>query len=94
MIRYDSSIGGHDMLKKITAVFMTVLTAFAALTGCSFDPGKEEVDLYGPVPDVDINENWVEESAEETITTLYGPPPTAAENPAWEVDDAPSADAR
>ena len=80
------------MLKKLTAVFMTVLTALATLTGCSFDPGSEEVDLYGPVPDVDINENWEEEAVEEAVTTLYGPPPSASENPAWESDDASSAD--
>ena len=80
------------MFKKITAVFMTALTALATITGCTFDRGNEEVDLYGPVPDFDINENWNEEVVEETITTLYGPPPSASENPAWELDEAPSAD--
>ncbi len=94
MLRHDSSIGGCDMFKKLITLLMTSLTALATLTGCSFDPGREEVDLYGPVPDVDINENWEEEAGEEAITTLYGPPPSASENPAWEVDDASSADTK
>ena len=71
------------MLKKILAAGTAVLTALAALTGCSFDPVVDEPDLYGPAPDSGYNENWDEES----VTTLYGPPPASEENPAWSAED-------
>ena len=48
-------------LFALGAAFVAIL---AMITGCTFDPEEEPVDVYGPAPEFNANENWDDDKKE------------------------------
>ncbi|MCR4763761.1 MAG: hypothetical protein K5696_09535 [Lachnospiraceae bacterium] len=71
-------------LFALGAAFVAIL---AMITGCTFDPEEEPVDVYGPAPDFEENENWdIAPDDTDVIQTLYGPAPEFNANENWDDD--------